>query len=288
MGRIAEQRSVERDAQVPEPCDGMKVCCSSHSYARTLAAGGLTQLEWVDLCAGELMLDGVEFVRSHFPRLDTEYVAQLKKLCADRCLSVASLHHDAPFEASDADQQVAKLTNSLEIAAGLGAPVLRLSVAPLSGSPVLAWRELIVGLSAACMQAKQYNITLALEPGAQSPVASPTDVKRVMKECDSAWLRLAATTAMLAGSARDEWSEAMASSVIVVAPMARLDTFGADETIDYLAALTVLWQRRYRGFLSLEYRGPEDERDAVGRAVTWLRGILAKDALKAAATESAE
>jgi len=266
----------------------VKVCCSSHSYAQTLAAGDLTQLEWVDLCAGELMLDGVEFVRSHFPRLDTEYVAQLKKLCADRCLTVASLHHDSAFDASDVDQHVAKLTNSLEIAAGLGAPLVRLSAAPQTGSPVLAWRELIRGLSAACIQAKQYNITFALEPGELSAISTPADVKRAMKECDSAWLRLAATTTMLAGPSRDGWGEALPTSVIVVAPMARLDTYGADETIDYLGALTVLWQNSYRGFLSLEYRGSEDERDAVPRAVAWLRGILAKDTLKDAARGSAE
>lgn len=266
----------------------MKLCCSSHSYARTLAAGGLTQLEWVDLCADELMLDGVEFVRSHFPRLDTEYVAQLKKLCADRCLTVAGLHHDIPFEASDADQHVAKLANSLEVAAGLGAPLVRICTAGAAGSPVLAWRELIRGLSAACIQAKQYNITFALQPQVGALVATPTDVKRAMKECDSAWLRLAATAGMQSLASRDEWSEAFASTVIVVASMTRLDTFGADEATDYIQALTHLWQRRYHGFLSLEYAGEEDERDAVTRAVAWLRGILAKDALKAAATQATE
>jgi sugar phosphate isomerase/epimerase len=266
----------------------MKLCCSSQSYARMLASGALTQLEWVDLCANDLMLDGVEFVRSHFPRLDTDYVAQLKKLCADRCLTVASFHHDSPFESTDVDQHIAKLTNSLEVAAGLGAPLVRIRAGQAQDSPVLAWRELIRGLSAACIQAKQYNITFALEPREQSLVATPADVKRAMKETDSAWLRLATTASMLAGHSRDEWSEAFNASVIAVAPMAQLDTFGADVSIDYLSVLAFLWQHRFRGFLSLEYAGVEDESDAVPRAVAWLRGILAKDALKAVATQSAE
>ena len=253
-----------------------------------LASGELTQLEWVDLCANDLMLDGVEFVRSHFPRLDTDYVAQLKKLCADRCLTVASFHHDTTFEASEVDQQVAKLTNSLEIAAGLGAPVVRIQVGQAHDSPVLEWRELIRGLSAACIQAKQYNMTFALQPRAQTLVATPTDVKRAMKETDSAWLRLAATPQMLIGPIRDDWSEALGSAVIAVASMTQLDTFGADEGVDYLAILSCLWQRRYRGFLSLVYEGVEEERDAVARAVAWLRGILAKDALKAVALQSSE
>lgn len=263
----------------------MKVCCSSHSYSRMLAAGDLTQLEWVDLCANELGLDGVEFVRSHFPRLDTDHVAQLKKLCADRCLTVAALHHDTPFDPTDVDQHVAKLTKSLEVAAGLGAPLVRLGVVALGGASAVAWHELVRGLKTACAQAKQYNITFALEPNTGSLVATPADAKRAIKECDSAWLRLAPTAQALGTPSRDEWIEVLESTVLVVASMSHLDTFGADERVDYLTALSVLWQR-YRGFLSLEYRGDESEHDAVPRAVAWLRGILAKDALKAAATET--
>ncbi len=264
----------------------MKLCCSSHSYSRLLSTGDLTQLEWADLCANELMLDGVEFVRSHFPRFDTDYVAQLKKLCIDRCLSIASLHHDVPFDPSNADQHVALIAHSLEVAGGLGAPLLRVSVRANNGSPVISWRELIRGLKAACIQAKQYNIALAFEPDPKSLVAAPADAKRVMKECDSAWLRLAPRAGSLSGPLRDEWAATLTDTVLVVAPMSHLDTFGADETVDYLATLTLLWQQRYRGFLSLEYSGSEDEREATARAVGWLRGILAKDALKTAAIES--
>jgi hypothetical protein len=248
-----------------------------------LATGDLTQLEWVDLCAGELGLDGVEFVRSHFPRADTDHVAQLKKLCADRCLTVAALHHDTPFDPGDVDQHVAKLANSLEVAAGLGAPLVRIGVA--AGTSPLAWREAVRGLKTACAQAKQYNIPFALEPQAHSLVATPADAKRAIKECDSAWLRLAPTAALFGAPTKDEWVEVLDYTVMVVAPMSRLDTFGADEGVDYLSALSWLWQQRYRGFLSLEYRGEEPERDAVPRAVAWLRGILAKDTLEAA-TES--
>ena len=262
----------------------MKVCCSSQSFARTLAAGGLTQLEWVDLCAGELMLDGVEFVRSHFPRFDAEYIAQLKKLCADRCLTVAGMHHDEAFDPNDVDRHVAALVHTLEVAAGLGAPLVRFGLLEVGGSPVLPWRELIRGLSAACIQAKQHNITLAIEPRSRTLVAEPADVKRVFKECDSAWLRLAAVANILADARSDAWDEALICAVIVCAPMQRLDTFGADEGVDYLQALTTLWQLRYRGFVSIQYEGDEDESDAVSRAVAWLRGMLAKDALRAAAT----
>lgn len=252
-----------------------------------LSAGELTQLEWVDLCANELSLDGVEFSISHFPRSDSEYVAQLKKLCADRCLSVAGVHHDRPLDAAAIDDHVIALERSLEIAANLGAPLLRFALARLDGAhaQAVAWRELVRGLKNACVWAKARNVTCALEPAVASLIGSPLEAKRVTKETDSAWLRLAPSAAALGSEHGGHWFEALASAVIVVAPMAALDTFGADESVDYIAALRLLWQRRYRGFLTLEYTGPEDERPAVPRAVAWLRGMLAKDELRTAAVE---
>jgi sugar phosphate isomerase/epimerase len=245
-----------------------------------LGTGELTQLEWVDLCANELNLDGVEFALAHFPRLDADYVAQLKKLCADRCLTVAGVQHDAPLRSDDVEHQTRALGRTLELACALGAPLVRFSTQDASGPPAVQWRELMYGLKAACARAKELNVTLALEPNAASPVASPADAKRALKECDSAWLRLGASVPNLASAQRDVWIEALENCVIVAAPLASLDTFGADESIDYLSALACLWRCRYRGFLTLEYSGLEAERPAVARAVAWLRSMLAKDALR--------
>jgi hypothetical protein len=248
-----------------------------------LAAGDLTQLEWVDLCANELNLDGVEFAVAHFPRLDPDYIAQLKKLCADRCLTVAALHFDTPVNHQIASEQVAALRAALDIALGLGAPLVRLALGPSSGSPAAQWRELIRMLKEVCVAAKALNITLALRPQGGSPVASPLDAKRVLKECDSAWLRLAPDARVFGAPSREQWDESLASSVLAIAPMALLDTFGADESIDYISALAYLWEHQYRGFLSLEYSGAEAERPAMARAVPWLRGMVAKEALKSTA-----
>jgi sugar phosphate isomerase/epimerase len=262
----------------------MKVCCNSHSYERMLSAGELTQLEWVDLCANELNLDGVEFALAHFPRLDADYVAQLKKLCVDRCLTVAGVNHDVALTSIGIHHQVDALGSALDVALLLGAPLVRFGLRSSPSPPAEQWRELVFGLKEACVKAKQLNVTLALEPRDGTPVASPTDAKRISKECDSAWLRLATNTRALASAQRDQWVEPLATSVIVVAPVASLDTFGADESIDYIGALSFLWQHHYRGFLTLEYGGEEAERPAVARAVAWLRGMVAKDTLKAAVT----
>jgi len=56
-----------------------------------LARGELTQLEWLDLCASELDLDGVLFDTRHFARTDADYLAQLKKTAVDLGLTVTGL-----------------------------------------------------------------------------------------------------------------------------------------------------------------------------------------------------
>jgi len=258
----------------------MKLACNSHSYDRMLAAGELTQLEWIDLCAQELLVDGVEFAAAHFPRTDDEYLAQLKKLCTDRGLTIAGFHHDVAVEAADVDRHVEAIMRSLHHAALLGAPVVRFACGAAVEPSGVAWRELIHGFKAICIRAKADNVTLALQPSAHSMVASPADAKRAIKECDSAWLRLALSGPLLAGEAAQIWLPLLADCVIVSAAMRELDPYGADTATDYLSAVGTLWQQRYRGFLTLEYSGSEAEATAVPRAASWLQAISAKDALR--------
>ena len=242
-----------------------------------LAAGALTQLEWVDLCANALMLDGVDFDAAHFPRTDDDYLAQLKKLCVDRCLTVAAISDGTQFGSGSVDDDIAHLRHWTDVAAALGAPLVRFACGAPEGSPVIAWRELIRGLKAACVHAKQRNTTLALEPRDGTLVTTPLDAKRALKEGDSAWLRLAPTCAHLVAPNADEWANLVSEAIIVAAPLRRLDTFGADEAVNYRDALTMLWQQHYRGFLSVEYGGTDAEAEAVSRAVARLRAMLAKE-----------
>ena len=93
----------------------MKFASSSGSFAGAIASGDLTQLEWLDLCAAELELDGVLFDARHFPRTDADYFAQLKKTAVDLGLTVAGLAFEGLLDDAAA---------WLEAAVALGAPLL--------------------------------------------------------------------------------------------------------------------------------------------------------------------
>ena len=70
----------------------MRLALSSRSFARRLERGDLTQLEWIDVCCAQPGLGGVDLSHEHFPRRDAEYLAQIKKLCVDRQLTIAGLN----------------------------------------------------------------------------------------------------------------------------------------------------------------------------------------------------
>jgi sugar phosphate isomerase/epimerase len=159
----------------------MKLACSSTAFDGLLRSGDLTQLEWIDLCAHDLAADGIVFDVRHFPRTDTDYLAQLKKMAADLGLTVAALRHDGFFDAADE-----RMEQTLEIAIALGAPLLS---APLPPETAASWPQIQERLGAATSRAKRVNVTLALRNVPGTFAATAHDMKRATKEADSAWLR---------------------------------------------------------------------------------------------------
>lgn len=159
----------------------MKLACSSTAFDELLRSGDLTQLEWIDLCAHELAADGVVVDLRHFPRTDTDYLAQVKKMAVDLGLTVAALRHDGFFHGDEAH-----IDQSLQIALAIGAPLV---CAPLPAETALAWNDVQSALGSATSLAKRHNVTIALRNAAHTFAASVHDMKRVVKEADSAWLR---------------------------------------------------------------------------------------------------
>ncbi len=159
----------------------MKLACSSTAFDEQLRGDRLTQLEWIDLCAHELAADGVVFDVRHFPRTDTDYLAQVKKMAVDLGLTVAALRHDGFFDADEAH-----MDQAVEIALALGAPLLS---APLPPETAASWSDVQARLGAATSIAKRLNVTLAVRNAPHTYAATTHDMKRVSKEADSAWLR---------------------------------------------------------------------------------------------------
>ncbi len=167
----------------------MKLACASGAFDRAFRQGDLTQLEFVDACARELACDGVVLDVRHFPRIDVEYLAQLKKMATDLGLEIAAYVDETFFLAESAGMAAA-----IDRAVRLGAPLV---AAPLAQQTAMAWREQLSRMSMATSLAKSANVTLAVRNAPGTYAATGYDCKRVTKEGDSAWLRLGVEPARL-------------------------------------------------------------------------------------------
>jgi sugar phosphate isomerase/epimerase len=209
----------------------MKLACSSTAFDSSLRSGELTQLEWIDLCAHELAADGVVLDVRHFPRFDTDYLAQIKKMATDLGLCIAALRSDAFF-----DEDQTHMQQHVEMALTLGAPILS---APLPPETATSWSDVLGRLSAATSLVKEHNVTLALRNAPHTFAATTLDMKRVSKEADSAWLRYGPDFSALDAASEPE---ALASKAVLVwHPLE-----GQDER-ETAGLLT-----RYLGFLALD------------------------------------
>lgn len=228
----------------------MKLACSSTAFDVLLRSGDLTQLEWLDLCAHELAADGAVFDVRHFPRTDTDYLAQLKKMAADLGLSVAALREDGFFSAS-----AERMEQGLEMATALGAPLLS---APLPPETQASWEDVQQRLAAACSEAKRLNVTIALRNVPHTFAASTHDLKRVAKEADSAWLRFGPEFEKFEAS--DEPREVSGRCVLAWCDLASGPDMGL------LAG--------FRGFLVLDDRTGSATAEAMKNALRAWRGAL--------------
>ncbi len=231
----------------------MKIACSSASFSRAFAAGTLTQLEWLDICANELEVDGVVFDARNFPREDADYIAQLKKVSADLGLTVSALEIG---QAHDTDR-------FLETAVALGAPLLLIH-APSSSDESTAWSDFGAAVKTTAGHAKRVNVTLALRTFTGTLCESAADCKRLAKDVDSAWLRFA--TAPDVSRAPEESASLLAKSVIASHSISDIDRFATAS--DSAAAALVASLARFRGFVVLEHDLTRADPGAYHRALT--------------------
>jgi len=239
----------------------MKLATSSASFAADLAGGALTHLEWLDLCAAELEVDGVLLDLSHFPRLDDDYLAQVKKTAVDLGLTVTGIALDA----------AAGIGPGLDAAVRLGAPLAVLSAPPAGDDPD-AWATFSAGLKDASSLAKRANVPLALRNAPDTLCPSGSDLKRIAKDVDSSWLRFALAATEL--TALDRSDALLTKTILGICDVEDIEAFALPG--DPLAATLLEGLRGYRGFVVVDRRDARSDRAALHRALGRLRAASAR------------
>lgn len=239
----------------------MKIACASSAFDGAIARGDLTQLEWIETCARDFACDGIVVDVHHFPRTDTEYLAQIKKFATDLGLDIAALDDDEFFT-----RDAAGMAEILALAGSLGAPLIS---GRLARETACTWSEQLERLGVATGLAKASNITLALRNAPHTFADSSYDCKRAVKQADSAWLAFG-----LDPGAFDAASDPAALSERCVLLWQRLgDALEAD--IDRL--LTTFGA--FLGYISLDERSGDATTDEMRGAIRSYRIALASKAL---------
>ncbi|MGH7661916.1 MAG: hypothetical protein ACRENA_13500 [Vulcanimicrobiaceae bacterium] len=222
----------------------MRLAVSSTAFDRTLAIGDLTQLELIDVCARMQSLDGIILELAHFPRRDSDYVAQIRKLSADLMLPIVAVRDDALAERS---------SDALSVAAGVGAPYVLTRMPEAGIDPVHRYNAALGVLAPATAEAKRLNVTLAVRNVPGSLAADSFELGRLRKEADSAWLRFALDPLALDGPAQDGVRNYAVLGYHAVRPEPH------DDDGRVLAALGA-----FRGFLCLDVPGGNATAESMG------------------------
>jgi hypothetical protein len=172
----------------------VRIAVSSSTFRRPLAAGELTQLEWLERCASALGVDGVLADVTDFPRRDAEYVAQLRKVAIDLGLVPFGLDAVGLFEPDGA----AAREEALALATGFGAAVVRTALPAPGEVPPATFAEVTGIAKTFSRAAKAANVTIIVAAAPGTLGADLAGVKHLIKDVDSAWLR-ACPTALLDG-----------------------------------------------------------------------------------------
>ena len=232
----------------------MKLAVSSSSFAGLLRRGALTHLEWLEGCASRLDVDGVVFGLAEFPRTDSEYAAQVKKVAVD--LGIVPVALDVPGLLNP-DRSDDERTSAIALAAAVGASLLRTTAGPPGELPPQTFVRTVAVAKAAAKVAKSVNVTLAVAPAPGSLIAGVTDLKHLAKDVDSAWLRYDVPF--------DDADRA------TLGPRERVlvERVPLDATIDEAIASR-------RGWFAIEGDGGDDAFTAVARSVRALRTVEAR------------
>jgi hypothetical protein len=171
---------------LPVKAAAMRIAVSSSTFRRPLDAGELTQLEWVERCASELAADGIVTALSDFPRIDDEYVAQVRKVAID--LGIVPFGIDVAGLLDPAGEPAA-VERAVALAKGFGAAVIRTEPPAPGEVPPATFAETVRAGKALARAAKAANVTVLVTAAPGTIGEDLAAIRHLLKDIDSAWLR---------------------------------------------------------------------------------------------------
>ena len=135
------------------------------------------------------------------------------------------------------------------------------------------WSDVAFALRECANHARERGVVLALQNSARAGlVGAPTVVERCVRDVGSEWLRVCLDPAGL--PFRTDIEPLLPQTVQVHARIRALRDDGSDLTLHWPELLRLMRLGGYRGFVLMDYEGPEAAETAVPRGARYLRGAM--------------
>jgi sugar phosphate isomerase/epimerase len=255
----------------------MKLACICGTFNRSFESGSMDQIRFLQRCATDLKVEGVELQDIHFPQTRPAYLQMLRRTVRDLGLSIVGVGVHNDFGRSDPtirQSEVTKVKQWIEVAEQLGAPLIRVFAGYPEGDRDKRWPAMIASLCEVTEFAQQAGLRLGLENhnhGAFTPTAE--EYLRVFAELRSPYLVPLLDT----GNFTDGWPSIQRVVGIVEhvhAKFWQVARDGSDERVDYARIVPALRQAGYDGWITFEYEAPEPEETGIPRSLAYLRRML--------------
>ena len=275
----------------------MKKAICHYSFHRRYAAEHWTP----DRLAQEVAALGVEGIDYHarLLRAMDGMAEQIQAAIAKHKLSLSGMSFSTNFNRPDKDEwnlEVETTKKWIDFAAGLKAPVSRIFGGNLSGEEsktpaarAAAWQRMIDGVGAVTKEAEKVGLVLALENHGGLPCTSDEQIN-VIKTINSPCLR--ATIDVGNYMQGGEEGHLAVAKVAPYCAYVHIKDFKKtpDKTkpwgwgtqactvgegdVNLPACIEALKKSGYKGFVALEYEGPEEEVTGVPKSVATLKKLI--------------
>ena len=267
----------------------MKLGCSTWSFHRAFENNKLNLEKWLYMCADELMLDGVELLDFHLSEPGIDF-KKIKNLIVSKGLSISSISISNNFGYISDDklkEEVKKVKKWIDITSLFGASILRVfagweDLAPwdadfckMRADRNLIWPRMIKCIEECVEYADHAGIVLAVENhNHRGLIHTAEDSKKIISEINSPWFKLNLDTAGYTEDIYDAIEDTLDLAVQVHIKILEPADDEIDKKLNYNKIFDILNKSNYRGFLSIEYEGEEDELIAVPRLVKLIKNKM--------------
>jgi sugar phosphate isomerase/epimerase len=249
----------------------------------------------IDL-AGEWGFDGVEILHRQMTSEDKGYLQRLKRRALVNGLDLCGFSTHQGFLSPDEtvrQKNIDHTIHCIELAYDLGIPTMRVNTGTWGTSKnfdaLMASRGIeppkegytdedgfgwvIASLEKCLPAAEKCGVLLGLE-NHWGLGRTPEGVLRCVKAIDSPWLQVTADTGNFLEDPYDKLEQLAPQTILVQAKTYYGGGLWYTLELDYPRIAAIFKKHKYRGYVSLEFEGKDDPREAIPKSLALLRSAF--------------